>query len=125
MTFGIEKCTVLIKKQQKKLNYTMRKASKHSKKKKSTNKHKKKSKRNTPEEQENDYSRNFIEGTKMVRYSGSFLNLTREEHRNMDPKKRKLMIMHKTLHLRDDMDRLYVIRKKVGRGFAKTFAREN
>ena len=36
----------------------------------------------------------------------------------MDQRTRKLMIMHKALHPRDDVDRLYVSRKEGGRGFA-------
>ena len=35
------------------------------------------------------------------------------------PKNRKLMAMHKTLHPRDDVDRLYVSRKEEGRGLAR------
>ena len=34
----------------------------------------------------------------------------------MDQKTKKLMTMHKALHPRDDVDRLYVSRKKGGRG---------
>ena len=34
----------------------------------------------------------------------------------MDQRSRKLMTMHKALHLRDDVDRLYVSRKEGGRG---------
>ena len=36
----------------------------------------------------------------------------------MDPRKRKLMTMHKALHQRDDVDRLYLSRKDGGRGLA-------
>ena len=36
----------------------------------------------------------------------------------MDQRTRKLMTMHKALHSRDDIDRLYVSRKEGGRGFA-------
>ena len=36
----------------------------------------------------------------------------------MDQRTRKLMTMHKALHPRDDIDRLYVSRKKGGRGLA-------
>ena len=36
----------------------------------------------------------------------------------MDQRTRKLKIMHKTLHPRDDVDRLYVSRKEGGRGLA-------
>ena len=34
----------------------------------------------------------------------------------MDQRTRKLMTMHKALHPRDDVDRLYVSRKEGGRG---------
>ena len=34
----------------------------------------------------------------------------------MDQRTRKLMTMHKALHPRDDIDRLYVSRKEGGRG---------
>ena len=36
----------------------------------------------------------------------------------MDQRSRKLMTMHKALHPRDDVDRLYVSRKEGGRGLA-------
>ena len=36
----------------------------------------------------------------------------------MDQRTRKLMTMHKVLHPRDDVDRLYVSRKEGGRGLA-------
>ena len=36
----------------------------------------------------------------------------------MDQRTRKLMTMHKALHLREDVDRLYVSRKEWGRGLA-------
>ena len=36
----------------------------------------------------------------------------------MDQRTRKLMTMHKALHLRDDVDRLYTSRKEGGRGLA-------
>ena len=41
---------------------------------------------------------------------------TREELTQMDKRTRKLMTMHKALHLRDDVDSLYVSRKTGGRG---------
>ena len=47
-----------------------------------------------------------------------FLKWTRDELRQMDPRTRKLMTMHKALHPRDDDDRLYVPRKEGGRGLA-------
>ena len=36
----------------------------------------------------------------------------------MDQRTRKLLTMHKALHPRDDVDRLYVSRKEGGRGLA-------
>ena len=36
----------------------------------------------------------------------------------MNERTRKLMTMHKALHSRDDVDRLYVSRKERGRGLA-------
>ena len=68
-------------------------------------------------------SRNLIKGINtwavpLVRYSGPFLKWTREELKQMDQRTRKLMTMHKTLHPRDDVDRLYVSRKEGGRGLA-------
>ena len=54
----------------------------------------------------------------LVRYSGPFLKWTREELKQMDQRTRKLMTMHKALHPRDDIDRLYVSRKEGGRGLA-------
>ena len=54
----------------------------------------------------------------LVRYSGPFLKWTRDELKQMDQRKRKLMTKHKALHHRDDVDRLYVSRKEGGRGLA-------
>ena len=56
--------------------------------------------------------RNFIKGINtwavpLVRYSGPFLKWTRDELKQMDQRTRKLMTMHKALHPRDDVDRLY------------------
>ena len=39
---------------------------------------------------------------------------TREELKQMDQRTRKLMTMHKALHPRDDVDRLYVSRNEGG-----------
>ena len=66
-------------------------------------------------------SRNFIKGIStwgvhLVRYSGPFLKLTRDELKQMDQRTRKLMTLHKALHPRDDVERLYVSRKEGGRG---------
>ena len=64
-------------------------------------------------------SRNLIKGTNtwavaLIRYSGPFLKSTRDELEQMDQRTRKLMTMHKALHPRDDVDRLYVSRKEGG-----------
>ena len=68
-------------------------------------------------------SKNLIKGINtravpIVRYSGPFLKWTRDELKQMDQRTRKLMTMHKALHPRDDVDRLYVSRKEGGRGVA-------
>ena len=47
----------------------------------------------------------------LVRYAGPFLKWTRDELRQMDKRTKNLMTMHKALHPRDDVDRLYVPRK--------------
>ena len=67
------------------------------------------------------YSRNLIKGINtwtihLVRYSGPFLKWIREGLKEMNQRTRKLMTMHKALHTRDDVDRLYVSRKEGGRG---------
>ena len=67
--------------------------------------------------------RNLIKGINtlavpIVRYSGPFLKWTQEELKQMDQRTRKLMAIHKALHPRDDVDRLYVSRKEGGRGLA-------
>ena len=54
----------------------------------------------------------------LVRYSGPFLKWITNELKQMDQRTRKLMTMHKALHPRDDVDRLYVSRNKGGRGLA-------
>ena len=69
-------------------------------------------------------SRNLTKGINiwavpLVRYSEPFLKLTREELKQMDQTTRKLMIMHKTLHPRDDVDILYVSRKEGGKRLAR------
>ena len=58
-------------------------------------------------------SRNLIKGidiwaVSLVRYSGPFLKWTKDELKQMDQRTRKLMTMHKILHPRDDVDKLYV-----------------
>ena len=67
------------------------------------------------------YSRNLIQGINTLavpleRYSGSSLKWSREEHKQIDQRTRKLMAMHKALYPRDDVDRLYVSGKEGGRG---------
>ena len=67
--------------------------------------------------------RNLLKGTNTsavphVRYSGPFLKWTKDELKQIDQRTRKLMTMHKTLYPRDDVDKLYVSRKKGGRGLA-------
>ena len=54
----------------------------------------------------------------IVRYSGPFLKWTREELKQMNKRTRKLMTLHKALHPRDDVDRLYVSRNGWGRELA-------
>ena len=61
--------------------------------------------------------RNLIKGINtwivpLVRYSGPFLKWTRDELKQMDQRTRKLMTVHKALHPRDDVDRLYVSGKE-------------
>ena len=69
------------------------------------------------------WSRNLIKrinttAVTLVRYLEPFLKWTREELKQMDQRTRKLMTIHSALHPRDDIDRLYVSRKVVGRGLA-------
>ena len=54
----------------------------------------------------------------LVRYSGPFFKWIKDELKPMDQRTRKLMTVHKTLHLRDDVDRLHISRKEGGRGLA-------
>ena len=54
-------------------------------------------------------SRNLTKGINtwavpLVIYSGPFLKWTRDEHKHMDQRTRKLMTMHKALHSRDVVD---------------------
>ena len=68
-------------------------------------------------------SRNLIKGINtwavpLVRYSGPFEKWTRVELKQMDKRIRKLKTIHKALHPRDDVDRLYVSRKEGGRRLA-------
>ena len=64
-------------------------------------------------------SRNLIRGINtwavpLVRYLGPFLKRTREGLRQIDQRTRKLMIMHKALYPRDDIDWIFVPRKEGG-----------
>ena len=64
--------------------------------------------------------RNLIKGINtraapLVRYSGPFLKWTRDELKQMDRRTRKLTTMHKTLHPKDDVVRLFISRKEGGR----------
>ena len=66
------------------------------------------------------YSRNLTKGINtwdvlFVRYSGPFLKWIREL-KQMDWRTWKLMTMHKALHPIDDIDRLYMSRKRSERG---------
>ena len=59
------------------------------------------------------YGRSSIKGINslavpLVRYSAPFSNWTREELNQMEKRKRKLMTIHKALHHRYDVNRLYV-----------------
>ena len=67
------------------------------------------------------HGRNHITGinnwvVSLVRYLRPFLKWTREEVQQINKKTKKLMIKHKALHPRNDVDRLYVPRKEGGRG---------
>ena len=48
------------------------------------------------------------------------INMKKSFHNYITQRIRKLMTMHKALHPRDDIDRLYVSRKKGGKGLAST-----
>ena len=66
------------------------------------------------------YGRNLIKGmntwaASIVKYSRPFLKWIRESLKQMDKRTRKLRTIHKALHPRDDVDRLYVSRKEWGR----------
>ena len=52
----------------------------------------------------------------LLRYSAAFLDWTKEEIQGLDRNTRKLMTMHKALHPKSDVDRLYLKRKDGGRG---------
>ena len=64
-------------------------------------------------------SRNLMKGINtwavpLVRYSGPFLKWTGDELKQMDQRTKKLKTMHKALHPRYDVVRLYVSRKEGG-----------
>ena len=66
-------------------------------------------KKNTSRERENYSKPNYIaeislKGAPLIRYLGPFLKWMREELQLMDLRIRKLMTMHKALHLRNDVD---------------------
>ena len=52
----------------------------------------------------------------VVRYSGGIVDWTKEDVENMDRKTRKLMTIHRALHPRSSVARLYLPRKSGGRG---------
>ena len=54
----------------------------------------------------------------LIRYSRPFLKWTRDKLKQIDQRTKKLNTMHKALHPRDDVDRLYVSRKEGGRELA-------
>ena len=52
----------------------------------------------------------------LIRYSASFLDWRTDDMKMMDRKTRKLMTMHKALHPRSNVDRVYLPRNRGGRG---------
>ena len=63
------------------------------------------------------YSKNLNKGINtgavtLVRYSGPFLKWTEEELKKIEQRTRKLMMMHSVVHLRDDVDRLCVKKRR-------------
>ena len=52
----------------------------------------------------------------LLRYSAAFLDWTKEELQQLDRRTRKLLTMHKGLHPKSNVDRLYISRKEGGRG---------
>ena len=55
-----------------------------------------------------------------LRYSAAFVGWRKSELQAIDRKTRKLFTIYGTLHLKSDVDRLYIPRKKVGRGLIST-----
>jgi len=49
-------------------------------------------------------------------YSFGIINCHQEELQKLDRKTRKLLTIHDQLHLKEDVDHLYVLRKQGGRG---------
>ena len=66
----------------------------------------------------NQESIRTIEVKENYKYIGILEADTTELTEKYEPWKRKLMTMHNVLHLRNDIDRLYVKRKEGGTGFA-------
>ena len=52
----------------------------------------------------------------VVRYSAPFLDWRKQEIQELDRRTRKLMTMHKVLHPKSNVDRLYISRNEGGRG---------
>ena len=55
----------------------------------------------------------------VISYTGGIIDWTEEEKKELDRRTRKLLTMHKGLHPRADVDRLYIPRKSAGRGLRK------
>ena len=138
MEFGIEKCALLVMKSGKWNRTTKSREDRNARRKRdlqifrnlggwhhrTSRNEKQNSKRRTRKLLETKLnSRNLTKGINtwavpLVRYSGHFLKWTRDELKWIDQRTKKVMTMYKTLHLRDDVDRLYVPRKEEGRGLA-------
>ena len=54
----------------------------------------------------------------VVRYSAPFLDWRKEEIQELDRRTRKLMTMHKALHPKSNVDRLYISRNEVVEDFS-------
>ena len=52
----------------------------------------------------------------LIRYGAGIIDWTQEELRKMDGKTRKLLTIYRSMHEKDDVDRLYMGRKDGGRG---------
>ena len=52
----------------------------------------------------------------LLRYSNAFLDWTKEELQQIDRRTRNLLTMHKGLHPKSNVDRLYISRKEGGTG---------